>query len=76
MICFEMQPSQLTFLLNFQVHFALYRPVYRRPPPSGKTGRGDVYESAAIIVFPFPRPLTGCNVNAMTQMISGVVIGE
>ena len=23
-VCFEMQPSQLRFLLNLQVHFALY----------------------------------------------------
>ena len=50
-------------------------------PPSGKIGRGDVCESPTIVVFPFPRnvgerPLIGCNVNAMTQIISGVVIGE
>ena len=24
MVCFQMQPRQLSFLLNFQVHFALY----------------------------------------------------
>ena len=46
----------------------------------GKIGRGDVCESPTIIVFPFPQnggdSLIGCNVNAMTQIISGAAIGE
>ena len=30
MVCFEMQPRQRSFLLNFQVHFALYGQENRR----------------------------------------------
>ena len=52
------------------------------PPPSEKIGRRDVCESLTIIVFlhVFPecwgRPLIGCNVNAMMQMIASVLLGE
>ena len=58
-------------------------PVYRRLPSlRKKIGRRDFCELPSLIVFPlislegWGKPMIGCNVNSMTQEISGFVIGE
>ena len=54
--------------------------VYRRPPSLRKNRerRRLCADDTRVPVSPecWGQPLIGCNVNAMTQIISGVVIGE
>ena len=66
---------------NYQCRIAR---VQTPPPPSLRKKSGEettVNRRTVVNRVPVSRecwgkPLTGCNVNAMTQIISGVVIGE